>query len=41
MPYVPLWYRTNLAVYQPDLHGVRLSPIADYAFLKDVERRAP
>lgn len=41
VPYVPLWYRTNLAVYQPDLHGVRLSPIADYAFLKDVERRAP
>jgi peptide/nickel transport system substrate-binding protein len=39
VPYVPLWYRTNLAVYQPDLHGVRLSPIADYAFLKDVERR--
>jgi peptide/nickel transport system substrate-binding protein len=39
VPYVPLWYRTNLAVYQPDLHGVRLSPIADYTFLKDVERR--
>lgn len=41
VPYIPLWYRTNLAVYQPDLHGVRLSPIADYTFLKDVERRAP
>lgn len=41
VPYVPLWYRTNLAVFQPDLHGVRLSPIADYTFLKDVERRAP
>jgi peptide/nickel transport system substrate-binding protein len=39
VPYVPLWYRTNLAIYQPDLHGVRLSPIADYGFLKDVERR--
>jgi peptide/nickel transport system substrate-binding protein len=39
VPYVPLWYRINLAVYQPDLHGVRLSPIADYTFLKDVERR--
>jgi peptide/nickel transport system substrate-binding protein len=39
VPYVPLWYRLNLAVYQPDLHGVRLSPIADYLFLKDVERR--
>jgi peptide/nickel transport system substrate-binding protein len=39
VPYVPLWYRLNLAVFQPDLHGVRLSPIADYLFLKDVERR--
>jgi peptide/nickel transport system substrate-binding protein len=41
VPYIALWYRTNLAVYQPDLHGVRLSPVADYTFLKDVERRAP
>lgn len=41
VPYVPLWYKTNLAVYQPDLEGVRLSPIADYTFLKDVERRRP
>ena len=41
VPYVPLWYRTNLAVFQPSLRGVRLSPIADYTFLKDVERHAP
>jgi peptide/nickel transport system substrate-binding protein len=40
VPYIGLWYRTNLAVYQPDLEGVRLSPIADYTFLKDVERRS-
>jgi peptide/nickel transport system substrate-binding protein len=38
VPYLPLWYRTNVAVYQPDLDGVVLSPIADFAFLKDVRR---
>lgn len=38
VPYVSLWYKTNVAVYQPDLTGVRLSPIADFAFLKDVSR---
>lgn len=38
-PYVPLWFRTNVAVFQPDLDGVRLSPIADFTFLKDVSRR--
>jgi len=37
-PYLPLWYRTNVAVYQPDLEGMALSPIADFAFLKDVRR---
>lgn len=39
VPYIPLWYRTNVAVCQPDIEGVRLSPIADFAFLKDVYRR--
>ena len=38
VPYISLWYKTNVAVYQPDLTGVRLSPIADFAFLKDVSR---
>jgi len=38
VPYIPLWYKTNIAVFQPDLHGVRLSPIADFTFLKDVYR---
>jgi len=37
--YVPLWYKTNVAVFRPDIHGVRLSPIADFTFLKDVYRR--
>ena len=39
VPYIPLWYRTNVAVTQPDIEGVRLSPIADFGFLKDVYRR--
>ncbi len=39
VPYVPLWYRTNVAIFQADLDGVTLSPIADFGFLKDVRRR--
>ena len=38
VPYISLWYKTNVAVFQPDIHGVRLSPIADFGFLKDVRR---
>ena len=38
MPYISLWYKTNVAVFQPDIHGVRLSPIADFTFLKDLSR---
>ena len=38
-PYIPLWYRTNVAVFQPDVDGVRLSPTAEFTFLKDVKRR--
>jgi peptide/nickel transport system substrate-binding protein len=37
-PYLPLWYRTNVAVFQPDIEGVSLSPTADFTFLKDVRR---
>lgn len=37
-PYVSLWYKTNVAVYQSALHGVHLSPIAEFTFLKDVSR---
>ncbi|MDQ3171572.1 MAG: ABC transporter substrate-binding protein [Acidobacteriota bacterium] len=39
-PYIGLWYKTNVVVYQPELSGVSLSPIADYTFLQHV-RRAP
>jgi peptide/nickel transport system substrate-binding protein len=38
VPYIPLWYKTNIAVFQPGIQGVRLSAIADFTFLKDVHR---
>jgi peptide/nickel transport system substrate-binding protein len=40
VPYVGLWYKTNIAVFQPGIRGVHLSPIADFTFLKDVSREA-
>jgi peptide/nickel transport system substrate-binding protein len=39
VPYVSLWYKTNVAVYQADISGVRLSPIADFGFLRNVSRQ--
>jgi peptide/nickel transport system substrate-binding protein len=41
VPVVSLWYKTNVAVFQPDIHGVTLSPVADFTFLKDVFRSGP
>ena len=41
VPYISLWYKTNVAIFQPDVHGVTLSPIADFTFLKDVYRDPP
>ena len=38
VPYIPLWTKTNIAVFQPDVQGVRLSAIADFTFLKNVYR---
>jgi ABC-type transport system substrate-binding protein len=38
VPYISLWYRTNVAIFQPDIRGVSLSPVADYAFLRHVYR---
>jgi peptide/nickel transport system substrate-binding protein len=40
VPYVSLWYKTNVAVAQRGLSGVRLTPLADFYFLKDVSRVA-
>jgi ABC-type transport system substrate-binding protein len=41
VPVISLWYKTNVAVFQPGIQGVRLSPIADFTFLKDVSRSGP
>jgi len=38
VPYISLWYKTNVAVFRPEISGVRLSPTADFSFLKDVVR---
>lgn len=40
VPYISLWTKKNVAVFRPDIGGVRLSPIADFTFLKDVSRPA-
>ena len=37
-PYISLWHETNLAIAQPDIKGVRLSPQVDYKFLRHVSR---
>jgi len=39
VPMVNLWYKTNVAVAQPGLTGITLSPIADFAFFQHVSRR--
>jgi peptide/nickel transport system substrate-binding protein len=41
LPYISLWYKTNFAVAQRSLTGIRLAPAADLLFLKDVFRTAP
>jgi peptide/nickel transport system substrate-binding protein len=38
-PYVSLWVMTNVAVARAGLEGVALSPIADFAFMRDVQKR--
>ncbi|MBW8895138.1 MAG: ABC transporter substrate-binding protein [Acidobacteria bacterium] len=40
VPYIALWYKTNVAIFQPDIHGVTLSPIADFTFLRNVYRQS-
>jgi peptide/nickel transport system substrate-binding protein len=40
VPYISLWYKTNVAVAQRSLTGVHLTPLADLLFLKDVSRVA-
>jgi peptide/nickel transport system substrate-binding protein len=40
VPYISLWDKTNFAVAQRTLTGIRLRPAADLLFLKDVARTA-
>ena len=37
-PYISLWIETNIAVSQPDLQGIHLSPQTDFTFLRNVSR---
>lgn len=37
-PYVSLWHRTNFALAQPAVEGIRLSPQGDFTFLRNVSR---
>jgi peptide/nickel transport system substrate-binding protein len=38
-PAIGLWAKTNVAVSQPGLTGVELSPTAEFSFLRNVARR--
>ncbi len=38
-PYISLWYKTNVAVAQHELSGIRLTPLAPFTFVKNVARR--
>jgi peptide/nickel transport system substrate-binding protein len=40
VPYISLWDKTNYAIAQRSLSGIRLRPAADLLFLKDVARTA-
>ncbi|MBI4887255.1 MAG: ABC transporter substrate-binding protein [Acidobacteria bacterium] len=38
VPYVSLWYKTNIAVMRPNVSGLRLTAQADFLGLKDVRK---
>jgi peptide/nickel transport system substrate-binding protein len=38
-PYISLWYKTNIAVSGTQIEGVKLTPSADFTFLRDVTKR--
>jgi peptide/nickel transport system substrate-binding protein len=37
-PYISLWYKTNVAVSRTQLEGVKLTPSAEFTFLRDVTK---
>jgi peptide/nickel transport system substrate-binding protein len=39
VPYISLWYKTNVAVHQRTIDGVQLSPVADFWYLKNVRKQ--
>lgn len=38
VPYVSLWYKTNVVVAQRSLQGIEIGPAADFRFLRTVRR---
>ena len=38
-PYISLWYQANVAVSRTGIEGVKLTPSAEFTFLKDVTKR--
>lgn len=41
VPYLSLWYKTNVAVARRELRGIALTPSADFLFLRGVTRDGP
>jgi peptide/nickel transport system substrate-binding protein len=40
-PYISLWWKTNVAVHQPHIEGVTLSPTAEFGFVRNVVKHPP
>jgi peptide/nickel transport system substrate-binding protein len=38
-PYISLWYKTNIAVSGTNVEGVKLTPSAEFTFLRNVSKR--
>jgi peptide/nickel transport system substrate-binding protein len=39
VPYISLWYKTNIAVFGTNVEGVTLTPTAEFTFLRNVSKR--
>jgi peptide/nickel transport system substrate-binding protein len=39
VPYISLWYKTNIAVSGTKVEGVTLTPSAEFTFLRNVSKR--
>lgn len=37
-PYISLWYKTNVAVSRTEIEGVKLTPSAEFTFLREVTK---